>query len=412
MELRLQQKKAIEVLSQANRGIIAMAPGSGKTLIQIHDSKRIFEQSEEPQTVVVVAPRILLASQLSFDYGKHINCAKYLHVHSKIGKVNHYHTTDKENIRQWCEIHKEHHKLIFTTYHSLKKIYKSGITVNTYMFDESHNSTSAGFHEYVKKVSDNNQRCFHFSGTPRFSRAPKNPKKTKKPGMNDPVYGEIIVKATAAEMIKHGYILKPRVISHYLEWVEERTAQHDATDILNIIKTYNLSKLLINVRKTSNMMEMLSETNFQESLRELGYDLLHITSNYGPVYNGKKIKRDRFFQLLDKLGESMDKKYVILNYSILGEGINIKSLDAVLLLRQLNLIKLIQTIGRAIRLSSEDQRAIDNGSLKACDYMNYLKPEGLVIIPVYDKRLLEQSKSITTTVEDVYEKGELPIMQV
>jgi superfamily II DNA or RNA helicase len=412
MKLRLHQNRAIEILSQANRGIVAMAPGSGKTLIQIYDAMRVFEQSEEPQTIVVVAPRILLASQLSFDYGRHIDCAKYLHVHSKNGKVKHYHTTNIETIKEWSEIHKKHHKLIFTTYHSLKKIYESGIDVNTYMFDESHNSTSAGFHEYVKRVSDNDQRCFHFSGTPKFSRAPKNPKKLKKPGMNNPVYGDIIVKATATEMIEQGYILKPRVISHHLEWINDRTAQHDAKDILDIIKTYKLSKLLINVRKTSNMMEMLLETNFQESLSELGYDLLHITSNYGPVYNGKRIKRDKFFQLLEEFGENMEKKYVILNYSILGEGINIKSLDAVLLLRHLNLIKLVQTIGRTIRLCSEDQRAIDSGNLKIGDYENYLKPEGLVIVPVYDKKLLAASESIMTTVEDVYEKGEIPIMQV
>jgi hypothetical protein len=139
---------------------------------------------------------------------------------------------------------------------------------------------------------------------------------------------------------------------------------------------------------------------------------LHITSNYGPVYNGKRIKRDKFFQLLEEFGENMEKKYVILNYSILGEGINIKSLDAVLLLRHLNLIKLVQTIGRTIRLCSEDQRAIDSGNLKIGDYENYLKPEGLVIVPVYDKKLLAASESIMTTVEDVYEKGEIPIMQV
>jgi superfamily II DNA or RNA helicase len=404
IKLRSQQKEATKILSQSMRGIVAMAPGAGKTLVQIEDVKRIFNTFTEPQTIVVVAPRILLAAQLSFDYGKHINCANVLHVHSKNGRVVHYHTTDPKVIKEWVEIHKDHPRLIFTTYHSLKKIYESGILVNTYMFDESHNSTSAGFHAYVRKVSTENQRAFHFSGTPRFS------KKKNRPGMNDEIYGGIIVKTSSAELIESGHILKPRVISHHLEWISERTAEHDAKDILEIIETYKISKLLINVKKTDSMMEMLSETDFQENLKKLGYDLLHITSNYGPVYNGEKIKRENFFKILDEFGESMDKKYVILNYSILGEGINIKSLDAVLLLRKPNLIKLVQTIGRTIRLCSEDQKAIDNDELQVGDYSNYLKPEGLVIIPVYDKNLLAASQHIQEVVEDVYEKGEIPIM--
>lgn len=404
MNLRPHQQEALNILGQTERGIIAMATGAGKTNVQIFDVKRVFELAE-PQTVVVVAPRILLASQLSFDYSKHIDNAKFLHVHTKNGKVRHYHTTNPKTIKEWVEIHSSHHKLIFTTYHSLKKIYNSGIKVHTFMFDESHNSTTAGFHEYVKNVSENTKRCFHFTATPRFS------KNGTKAGMNDPIYGGIIAKAPASTLIEQGYILKPKVISHYLDWVEERTPQHDADDVLGIIEHYNLSKLLICVKSTKSMMAMLSETHFQEKLTYFGYDLLHITAQHGPFYNGKKIERDKFFQLLDDFGSSIDKKYVILNYSILGEGINVKSLDAVLLMRQLNLIKLVQNIGRTLRISSQDAEAIENGDLRVGDFVNYLKPEGKVIIPVYNKSLLAVSESIQETVENIYEKGEIPIMQ-
>jgi superfamily II DNA or RNA helicase len=229
--------------------------------------------------------------------------------------------------------------------------------------------------------------------------------------MNDPVYGGIIAKATASELIEGGYILKPKVISHLLEWVDDRQPQHDADDILSIIEEYDLSKLLVCVKSTIKMMDMLTETNFAEKLEEKGYDLLHITSQHGAFYNGDKIERDKFFELLDELGSSTERKYVILNYSILGEGINVKSLDAVLLMRQLNLIKLVQNIGRTLRISTEDAKAIEEGTLQVGDYESYLKPEGKVIIPVYNKSLLAASESIQTTVVDVYENGEIPIMQ-
>lgn len=403
MNLRPHQEQALEVLSQTDRGIVAMATGAGKTNVQIFDVKREFEKSE-PQTVVVVAPRILLASQLSFDYGKHIDNAKFLHVHTKNGKVRHYHTTNPKTIQEWTEIHKSHHKLIFTTYHSLKKIYNSDIKVNTFMFDESHNSTSAGFHEYVKSVSEITKRCFHFTATPRFS------KTYGKAGMNDSIYGGIIARAPASTLIEQGYILKPKVISHSLEWIDERIPQNDADDILNIIQEYELSKLLICVKSTKSMMEMISDSDFSERLTELGYDLLHITAQHGAFYNEDKVERDKFFQLLDELGDSTDKKYVILNYSILGEGINVKSLDAVLLMRKMNLIKQVQNIGRTLRISTRDAKAIEDGTLEVGDYLNYLKPEGKVIIPIYNKNLLAVSETIQSTVENVYENGEIPIM--
>lgn len=404
MQLRPHQEEALQILSEKNRGIVVMATGAGKTNIQIFDVVRQFEKMK-PQTIVVVALRILLAAQLSFEYGEYVNNAKYLHVHTKNGKVRHYHTTNSNTIKEWTEIHKNHHRLIFATYHSLKKIYESGIKVDTYMFDESHNSTSAGFHEYVKNVSENTERCYHFTATPRFS------KTDKRAGMNDSIYGGIIARATAAQLIDGGYILKPRVISHLLEWVSERTPQHDADDITNIIKENNLSKLLVCVKSTRSLMSMLSETDFEKTVQELGYDLLHITSQHGAFHNGEKIERDKFFTVLDELGRSTDKKYVILNYSILGEGINVKSLDAVLLMRHLNLIKLVQNIGRTLRISSEDSEAISNGTLKAGDFSKYLKPEGKVIIPIYDKKMHISSESVNSTVTNVYERGEIPIME-
>jgi hypothetical protein len=159
------------------------------------------------------------------------------------------------------------------------------------------------------------------------------------------------------------------------------------------------------------MMEMLSETNFAVKLEELGYDLLPITAQHGAFHNGVKIERDKFFEVLDDLGSSTERKYVILNYSILGEGINVKSLDAVLLMRQLNLIKLVQNIGRTLRISTEDAKAIEDGTLEIGDYDSYLKPEGKVIIPVYNKNLQAVSETIHSTVESVYENGEIPIMQ-
>ena len=70
-----------------------MPTGSGKTLVGIMDAIRQFE-SKERQTIVVVAPRILLADQLCSEYLEQITdpMVRVLHVHS--GKTHHESTTN------------------------------------------------------------------------------------------------------------------------------------------------------------------------------------------------------------------------------------------------------------------------------------------------------------------------------
>ena len=59
IKLREHQKTVIDTLSEYNKGQIIVPTGGGKTMCMIEDAKKVSG------TVVVVAPRILLASQLS-----------------------------------------------------------------------------------------------------------------------------------------------------------------------------------------------------------------------------------------------------------------------------------------------------------------------------------------------------------
>jgi hypothetical protein len=67
----------------------------------IVDTLRQF-QSETPQTVVVVAPRILLAEQLSAEFLEHVvdPMVRILHVHS--GETHHQSTTNPDVIYDWA----------------------------------------------------------------------------------------------------------------------------------------------------------------------------------------------------------------------------------------------------------------------------------------------------------------------
>ena len=129
------------------RGEVIVPTGGGKTLCMIKDAQREFNSGNkwgvllkqpDRKTIVVVAPRILLAQQHSNDFddllGVHpLLQRRILHVHS--GKTSHYSTTDPKRISEWNEANSKYNKLIFTTYHSLHRIQESKISVNTVYFD-------------------------------------------------------------------------------------------------------------------------------------------------------------------------------------------------------------------------------------------------------------------------------------
>ena len=108
-----------------------------------------------------------------------------------------------------------------------------------------------------------------------------------------------------------------------------------------------------------------------------------------------------FFRTLNEWGNDDDKKFVLLNYSILSEGINVAGLDSVIFMRNQGVIEMCQTIGRVIRLHKEDADRITSGELRVGDYRNYKKPYGLVVLPISD----DKSKVIASAVETVIYKS-------
>ena len=68
LTLRPHQTKAVKAMLRNTKGQIIIPTGGGKTMCMIEDVKKLFRQDSLPKTVVVVAPRILLANQLSSEF--------------------------------------------------------------------------------------------------------------------------------------------------------------------------------------------------------------------------------------------------------------------------------------------------------------------------------------------------------
>ena len=96
MLLRPHQQKAIQAMSRHNKGQVIVPTGGGKTMCMIQDAIEQFK-SGRLKTIVVVAPRILLANQLSEEFLEFIKDVDVLHVHS--GETHHDSTTNSQRSR-------------------------------------------------------------------------------------------------------------------------------------------------------------------------------------------------------------------------------------------------------------------------------------------------------------------------
>ena len=381
MQLRPHQLEALDKMNTKRLGQVIVPTGGGKTMCMIEDAKKRFAQCSLPQTIVVVAPRILLANQLSAEFLEFITDVDVIHVHS--GETHHNSTTKADQLEYWVNNSTEN-ILIFTTYHSLHRVEETGINVDTIYFDEAHNSVQKNFIESVEYFSIYADRSFFFTATPKHSLTPF------KVGMNDTdIFGNVICQVPAPKLVKQGYILPPKVEVYKTRILEkdELVADRDNEQMIDAIDNLDKDKVLICAKSTKQIVALVSQTDFVKQLAVRGYSWMTITSKTGAIIDGEKVDRETFFDTLNEWGRN-DKKFVVLHHSILSEGINVNGLEAVLFMRSMDYIGISQTIGRVIRKGNAD------------------KVFGLVCIPVYSKVGISTARKVEAVVDTIFNKGE------
>ena len=415
IQLRPHQQRALDVLAKYRKGQVIMPTGSGKTLVGICDAMREF-QSDVYKTIVVVCPRILLAEQLSAEYLEHIKNVDVLHVHS--GETHHASTTSPDAIRIWESIvtngirpdgSSGAHKLIFTTYNSLKRLQQADIHVDTIYFDEAHNSVQRHFFPATEHFAFAADRCYFFTATPKHSAT------VSKPGMNDShVYGQVICNVPAPELVDGGFIVPPKVVVQKFEMLSKGqiVADVDCENLIQTIDAQEVGKVLICSKATKQITSLVSETDFCQQLEDRGFSWMYITSKTGAVIDGRKVNREVFFDTLSAWGKDNDKKFVVLHHSILSEGINVSGLEAVLFMRSMDYIGISQTIGRVIRLHKDDAAALSSGRIAPGALQDYTKAFWLVCIPVYSAVGVSTARKVQAVVDTVFQQGQPAISVV
>jgi len=388
MPLRPHQQNALDAMLAYDKGQVIIPTGGGKTMCMIHDIIDNCKYIDNGMTIVVVAPRILLAEQLCKEFLEVIDTTytHVMHVHS--GETEFFSSTKPEKIALFNNTARTagENVIIFTTYHSLHKVQEADIEVNNIYFDEAHNSVQRNFFPATEHFAADTDRCYFFTATPKHSLS------VFKPGMNDSaVYGQVICNVPAPKLVEQGYILPPKVVVKQLPQGDFK--QSDEQNLLETIDDNALNKILIAARSTKQIVRLVSQTDFCKQLEERGYNWMYITSKTGAIINGKKVSREKFFEILNQWGTD-NTRFVIMHHSILSEGINVKGLEAVLFMRNMDYIGISQSIGRVIRLGGAQ------------------KTFGLVCVPVFDKVGISTARSVQAVVDTVFQQGEPAISVV
>ena len=384
MQLRPHQEQALQAMTDNDKGQVIVPTGGGKTMCMIMDTVR---QLKMYGTVVVVAPRILLAEQLYKEFMEIVDENLYdvsaMHVHS--GKIKGvFSSTNPLEIQSFVESTLSGRRIIFTTYHSLHRIEESGINVDTIYFDEAHNSVQKNFYPATEYFSNNAHRCYFFTATPKHTRT------VYKAGMNNTdVYGRVICQIPAPTLVRAGYILPPKVEVYRSRILkkDELVADRDCEQMIGAIDNVRKDKVLICAKSTKQIVSLISRTKFVDELAWRGYSWMMITSKTGAIIDGEKVSREEFFDVLNAWGKDVTKRFVVLHHSILSEGINVNGLEAVLFMRNMDYIGISQTIGRVIRKGAED------------------KVFGLVCVPVYSNVGISTAKKVEAVVDTIFNQG-------
>jgi superfamily II DNA or RNA helicase len=370
-----------------DKGQLIIPTGGGKTLCMIHDIIENQKYIDNGSTIVVVAPRILLAEQLCSEFLEVIDTTHthVMHVHS--GETSHFSTTKAEKINLFVNTARTagENVVIFTTYHSLHRLVEADIEVNTIYFDEAHNSVQRNFFPATEHFSADADRCYFFTATRRTSAT------IFKPGMNDTeVYGDVIYRVPATKLVDGGYILPPQIKAKKFEVLKanEISADRDCNNIVETLEENNTSKVLVCVKSAKQLINLMSQTDFAMRLNDMGYSFLYITSKTGAIIDGQKVNREVFFNTLNAWGKDPSKKFVCLHRSILSEGISVNGLESVIFLRNMDVIEMTQTIGRVLRTAPN-------------------KTYGLCVVPVYSQVGIATEKRMQNVVDTIFGKGEM-----
>lgn len=388
-------KKEVATNSVELKGRFVYPTGAGKTLIESLILNHQMERNKEFGLHVVVAPRIALLTQLMREYRNYIG-DKYDQIgfhsndHKNEGRdydkylnlSTQRKTTDENKVLREVERASRNNVplVIFSTYHSLHKLVRDGLSFETMIADESQYCISRNFFRSVQSI--NAKVKLYFTATEYHGSEDMGERRNN----NEKAFGKVLGEEAIQVLVDRGILAEPKL---HLLLASSRDADPDIIDIdetkddaiarhlvclakniaekqRDIVNSALYSKTLFSCRSAEHVRIIASGGNLK-MLKDAVPDhtIFTIVSNSAPKIDGKSVNRGEFLQRLkDHKGNAL-----IFHYDILAEGIDIDGITGVAILRKTRQAKTLQTIGRCLRPFKADPS---------------LKPHAFVSVPVID----------------------------
>jgi len=408
MQLYPYQQRTLDAIKSKIKGTCYLPTGAGKTIVMMEDARQRIINTKKPMTFVVVCPRILLSEQLSFEFEEYLKDFQISIMQCHSGTKSHHVSSTKPDViveQNGLALTFGKHNFIFTTYNSLGRVNDAKISVDVVYFDEAHHCVKPSNFVGIAHTSKYADNAYFFTATPKFTNAEQSMNNTA-------VYGEKIISIPAQELIDVGSIIPPRIHTYEAKTIrtKENAAYVDAENIIGILNEMDedsVPKVLVAAPSTRVIWDMFTESDLLKQLNDMGYAVLHVTSKHGAYVNKKKVSREKFFEIMTEFGNDPQQKFIVFHYSILSEGMNVHGLTHCIMLRNLPVIEMCQTIGRVIRVHKEDRKAIQEGKMKAGEFAFYRKPFGTITIPVNNNYGDKIARQLENVVNAIFVKGEL-----
>jgi len=449
---RKHQQEAIESALSSPIGQVIIPTGTGKTRIQVHlHIKDMLEKATNDKAGVylIAAHRLILCRQLIMQLIDLVAACNLpfdvvfvgsdkvdeddiyeRHMIDDVSKKTTFitATTKQVDIRNAVDAagFRGRHVLIVSTYHSLDHLRMlTSIDVATY--DEAHTIASSrdsedNFEAHVKEIQKLNiiKRQYFFTATRKVSGVLW--------GMNNKsIYGDVIYESSPREMILAGEIVPPRVHrvvpkdtgefkndTMLVKTIEDAFLKHKSAVSNASPRAGKIgAKLLISAEGTPEVRTIIFNEDFQRwciknSVRLFVFSSILGTYMIDSDFKFCKASRNEVTDQMQSLKDEQDA--ILIHIDILSEGIDLPSITGVMPFRELNLIKLLQTIGRASRLIKEDRKSIYRGDVGPMEFNKMIKPYCWIIFPKLNTDTSEASKKMEEMLQTVLKLYDAPEM--
>lgn len=381
---------------------VIVPTGGGKTFLEYRACEAMVAKGGK--TLIVLAPSINLVHQLLNEFRKMSRVDWYERSVCSLNVSLEYYEGDDPNlilesctqvgeIRRWLQV-RDKPTVIFSTYHSAGRIRSAlreeQITADLVVNDEAHNLTRETWSEYLEDYPCDRQ--LYFTATPRVSVDRDGEGK----GMDSERYfGRVIARENPCTLIDDGSIVAPRI--HMVEFDpsaglfsgssklgKEVAALVSSARFHQKMVNGHDSRILVFCRSAAEAHILAASKSLKKALP--GWSTGAITSR------PDLMKGTRRKDILEQFTNA--KRSLLFHYDVISEGIDLPGLTAVLPFRELGEVKMIQGIGRALRVIAPDRKNLRRQLIQPGRPEGWLKPYGYVIVPYIESELSHAMKKL------------------